>query len=91
MLTEKTIIDKIEIINSMHIQVREANIIEKDGIVIAKMFHRYALEPGDDVSEEDEKIKGIAALLWTPQIIEEYKKSIQAIIAQPNTETSGSV
>ena len=90
-LTEKTIIDKIEIINFVHIQVREANIIEKDGIPVAKSFHRHVLHPGDDISQEDEKIKGIAALLWTPEIIEEYKKSILAGMVPPKTETSGSV
>jgi hypothetical protein len=91
MLSEKTIIDKIEIIESKSIQIREANIIEKDGIPIAKTFHRYVLNPGDDISQENEKVKGIAALFWTPEIIEEYKKSIQTRLIPSNTQTNGSV
>lgn len=91
MLTEKTIIDKIEIIDSKHIQVREANIIEKDGAPVAKTFNRYVLHPGDDVSQEDEKIKGIAALLWTPEVIEEYKKYMQSITMPSGNPTIGSV
>lgn len=91
MLTEKIIIDKIEIIDSKHIQIREANIIEKDGVPIAKTFHRYVLHPGDDITQEDEKVKGIAALIWTPEVVEEYKKSSQPSIMPYSNTISGSV
>lgn len=64
MLTEKKIIDKIEIIDFKNIQVREALIVERDGIAIAKTFHRYVLAPGDDISNQDDKIKSIANALW---------------------------
>jgi hypothetical protein len=91
MLTEKTIVDKIEIIDSKHIQIREANIIEKDGVIVAKTFYRYVLHPGDDISAEDEKIKGITALLWTPEVIAEYKNSIESTIIPADSITTGSV
>ena len=80
MLTEKKIIDLIEIVGSIHIQIREALIIEKDGKQIAKTFHRYVLHPGDDLSEEDEKVKQIANILWTQEIIENYKNSIKIMV-----------
>ena len=64
MLEEKKEIDKIEIINLKVIQVREANIIEKDGVEIARTFHRYTLSPGDDLTDQPDKIKDLAASLW---------------------------
>lgn len=63
-LSEKKVIDLIEIVNLTNIQIREATIIERDGVQIAKTFHRYVLSPGDDVSNEEEKIRQIASVLW---------------------------
>jgi hypothetical protein len=64
MLVEKKILDKIEIVNEKNIQVREAVLIEKNEQIIAKTFHRYILSPGDDLSEQPQKIKDIAEILW---------------------------
>ena len=64
MLEEKKEIDKIEIINLKVIQVREANIIEKDGVEIARTFHRYTLAPGDDLTNQPDKVKDLANALW---------------------------
>lgn len=63
-LTEKKIVDLIEVLSTGHLQIREANIIEKDGIVIAKTFHRYVISPGDDVSDKEQRIQDIAAATW---------------------------
>ena len=71
-LIEKTIVDKIEVLESNSIQVRTANIIDKDGVEISRTFHRHVLAPGDDVSLEDVKVQSIANAIWTQEIIEEY-------------------
>lgn len=75
-LSEKKIIDLIEILDGGYIQVREAYVIEKDGVVIAKNFHRYVLNPGDDLSNQDKKLKDIASIIWTAEIIEAYQKTL---------------
>ena len=42
---------KLEIIPPNYaIQCREATIVEKDGVEIARSYHRNVYEPGDDVS-----------------------------------------
>lgn len=69
-LTERTIVDLVEVLSTGQLQVREANLIEKDGTVVAKNFHRYVLNPGDDVSGKEEKIQNIAAVVWTPEILQ---------------------
>jgi hypothetical protein len=73
-LTEKTIIDKIEVLETNSIQVRTANVIEKDGIEISRTFHRHVVNPGDDISEQDPKVQAVANAIWTEKIIAEYLK-----------------
>jgi hypothetical protein len=77
-LIEKTIIDKIEVVKTNYIQVRTATIIEKDGIEIAKTYHRHILNPGDDLSNEDLKVQDIAKAVWTEKVINDYKALIAA-------------
>lgn len=76
-LSERKIVDLIEVLERGHLQIREANIIEKDGVVVAKTFHRYVLNPGDDVSDKEQRIKDIAAVVWTPEVLAAYQARIQ--------------
>ena len=75
-LTEKTIIDKIEIVENNSIQVRTATIIEKDGVEITRTFHRHVVAPGADITNEDPKVQAIANAIWTEEIIAAYSASI---------------
>jgi hypothetical protein len=75
-LIEKQIVDLVELIQSNHIQVRTANIIEKDGKEIARTFHRHVLAPGDDVSGQDPKVQAIANAVWTEEVIAAYQASL---------------
>jgi hypothetical protein len=79
-LTEKTIIDKIEVLESNSIQVRTATIIEKDGTELTRTFHRHVLAPGNDVSAEDPKVQAIATAIWTEEIIAAYQASLNTQI-----------
>jgi hypothetical protein len=74
-LLEKQIVDKVELVESNHIQVRTSTIIEKDDVEIARTFHRHVLAPGDDVSAEDPKVQAIASAIWTEEIIAAYQVS----------------
>jgi hypothetical protein len=75
-LTEKTIVDKIEVIENSSIQVRTATIIEKDGTELTRTFHRHVLAPGADLTNEDVKVQAIANAIWTEEIIETYLTSL---------------
>jgi hypothetical protein len=75
-LIEKQIVDKIELVESNHIQVRTATIIEKDGVELTRTFHRHVLAPGDNVSTEDPKVQAIANAIWTEEVIAAYQASI---------------
>ena len=74
-LTEKKIIDKIELIENNSIQVRTATVIEKDGIEISRTFHRHVVHPSNDISQEDAKVQAVANAIWTEQIIATYLQS----------------
>jgi len=71
-LTEKTIIDKIELVENNSIQVRTATIIEKDGLELTRTYHRHVVNPTDDVTNEDAKVQAIANAIWTSEVIAAY-------------------
>ena len=75
-LIERQLVDLVELIESNHIQVRTANIIEKDGTEIARTFHRHVLSPGDSIVNEDPKVQAIANAVWTEEVIAEYQASL---------------
>lgn len=65
MLSKETVIDKIEIVESGHVQVRRATYIIEDGKRIAGPdYHRVAYSPGEDVSHEDPKVQAVARVVW---------------------------
>ena len=71
-LTEKTIIDKIELVENNSIQVRTATIIQKDGLELTRTYHRHVVKPTDDIANEDAKVQAIANAVWTPEVIAAY-------------------
>lgn len=75
-LTETTKVDLIEITENGHIQVRTATVIERDGVEISRTYHRNAIPPGSDVSNEDPKVQAIANAIWTPEVVAAYQASI---------------
>jgi hypothetical protein len=75
-LIEKQLVDLVELIQTNHIQVRTANIIEKDGTEIARTFHRHVLAPGDSIVNEDPKVQAIANAVWTEEVIAAYQASL---------------
>lgn len=72
-LTERKVVDLIEVLERGQLQIREANLIEKDGVVVAKTFHRYVLSPGDDISDKEQRIKDIATAVWTPEVLANFQ------------------
>ena len=78
-LIEKQLVDLVELVQTNHIQVRTANIIERDGIEIAKTYHRHVVAPTDSIENEDSRVQIIANAIWTPEVIEVYKAEMQKI------------
>jgi len=64
MLNESSIVDRIEILDNNIIQIRTTTTIYRDNVEISKSYHRQCLNPGDDLSNQDERVLNIANLLW---------------------------
>jgi hypothetical protein len=70
---------KIEIIPPHSIiQCRRADIVEKDGVEVGRTYHRHVRVPGDDVSGDCAELQAVAAALWTPEVVADYKASLPA-------------
>ena len=64
MALEKQItIDKIEVVGDV-VQVRQATIILEDGAELSKSYHRWCLNKGDDISEQDAKVQAVCNAVW---------------------------
>jgi hypothetical protein len=72
-LTEENIADKIEVVENGTVQVRTANIVLKDGVELARNFHRHTIAPGQDYSAEDQKVQDICAAVHTAEVIAAYE------------------
>ena len=88
-LTERFENDKIEVVGSYKaVQVRRAEIIEKDGVEVARSFHRHALQCGTidesdnfvdtDISGEDADVQAICNAAWTQAVKDAYKANLIA-------------
>ena len=72
-LTEQTLISAITILEDGQLQIRRSRRILDNGMQIAEQYHRHVLAPGDETAGEDSRVKAVANLLWTPQVIADYK------------------
>jgi len=78
-LTESIEYDKIEIIGQYKaVQVRKATVIKKDGVELAKSFHRYVLHPDSDISKEPAEVTVVCNAVWTNTIKDDWKKKVEA-------------
>ena len=88
-LTERSENDKIEVVGTYKfIQVRRADIIEKDGVEVARSFHRHSLVCGSlnesdelvdtDISGEDADVQAICNAVWTTTVKDAYKAHLIA-------------
>ena len=99
-LAETNFVDKCEVVSFastycvgnqkvITLQIRKADIIEKDGVEIARSYHRHTLEPGTvgtgttliptDISGEESLVQSIANAVWTADAKEAYRSYVVGI------------
>jgi len=67
---------KVEVLPPYSIlQVRRADIVEKDGVEVGRTYHRHVRVPGDDVSSDCAEVQAIASALWTDEVVAAYNAS----------------
>ena len=84
MLEKLQIVDLIEVVENGSVQVRTRTSIMEDGKQISSAFHRHVVAPGQDYSQEDEKVKTICAAIHTPETIAAYQAAVEA--SKPKVE-----
>ena len=78
---------KVEVIPPYSIlQVRRADIILKDGVEVARSYHRHVCVPGSDCSEEAPIVQKIAAALHDVETVAAYEASLPEPEPAPEPE-----
>lgn len=78
-LEKRTVTDKVEIVGPYNaLQIRQANQILEDDVVISQSYHRYVLQPDADLTGEDAKIQAVANAVWTDQVKADYAAHLAA-------------
>jgi hypothetical protein len=72
-LTETVSIDRIELVNDWDVQVRQATVITKDGVQVARSFHRWLLTPDSNISGQEQKVQDICNAAWTDEVKVAYE------------------
>ena len=68
---------KVEVLPPHNIlQVRRADIVEKNGVEVGRTYHRHVCVPGTDVSEDCAQVQAIAGALWTDEVVAAYNASL---------------
>ena len=76
-LASTTLIDKVEVLENGDLQVRQAEIITKDGVEIARNFTRWVRHPGDTGAHTDPSpVPAIASAVWTQEVVSAYEAMV---------------
>ena len=73
MLVKKSTVDLIEVMQNDVIRVRIKTSVLSDDVQIAESFEHRVVAPGDDYSDEDDKVLAIASVIHTAEVIAAYK------------------
>ena len=83
-LTKVVEADKIEVVNTWTIQVRNSTIIKEDGVEISRSYHRDALNPGTldasdnlvatDISKQPANVQAHCNAAWTDTVKNNFKE-----------------
>ena len=75
-LTEKTEVDRCEVLPNGIIQARTALIIERDGVEISRKYiNRQVWHPGEDFSNAPDLVKKLAEVEHTDAVITAFNEA----------------
>jgi archaellum component FlaF (FlaF/FlaG flagellin family) len=77
-LEKQVVVDKIEVTENGHVQVRTATRIVEDGNIISSSYKRHVVAPGQDYSNEDARVQAICAATHTAEVIAAYEAQLEA-------------
>jgi hypothetical protein len=77
-ITKETVVDQITVTENGIVLYREATRIIEDGAVLTQTYHRTSLTPGQDLTDQPEKVVAICNTAWTPEVIAAYQAQQEA-------------
>ena len=78
-LSKSTVVDRIEVLEMGQIQVRTATVIDEDGAELSRSLHRHVLTPGDDLTDQTDRVTGIANATWTAQVVSDWNAYLASL------------
>lgn len=78
MIEKNVSVDRIEVLENGCVQVREKISIIENNVEISASFQRHVVAPGDDYSQESDRVKAICQLVHTPEAVQAYKDKLQS-------------
>ena len=73
-LTKETQIGKIEVVGKYKsVQVRTDTVVMEDGEELSRKYHRHALMPDADISNEHSEVQAVCNAVWTDQVKADYE------------------
>jgi len=72
-ITKETQIGKIEVVGQYKsVQVRTDIVVMEDGEELSKKYHRHALTPDADISNELPEVQAVCNAVWTQDVKDAY-------------------
>ena len=73
-ITKETQIGKIEVVGKYKsVQVRTDTVIIEDGNELSRQYHRHALMPDADISNEHSEVQAVCNAVWTDKVKADYE------------------
>lgn len=72
-LEKLVVVDRVEVLENGIVQIRTKTAILEDGVQISGTFHRHVVAPGDDFSQENDRVKAICKATHTKEVVAAYK------------------
>ena len=78
MALEKVIvIDKIEVLEDGQMQIRQVTKVLENGNELGRTYHRWVLVPDQKITTQTNKVKAIAAAVWTSDVVTAWKNKVR--------------
>ena len=72
-LTKETQIGKIEVVGQYKfVQVRTDTVVIEDGEELSRKYHRHALNPDADITDEHSEVQAVCNAVWTQDVKDAY-------------------
>jgi hypothetical protein len=73
-INKETQIGKIEVVGKYKsVQVRTDTVIIEDGNELSRQYHRHALMPDADISNEHSEVQAVCNAVWTDEVKANYE------------------